>query len=255
MRNTMRAIREHKAAILNEYPEEQVLGIFLYGSQNYGINTENSDVDTKAIIIPTFDDLTIGGNPISREIHFQNGEHCEVKDIRLISDMFKKQNLNFLEILFTDYCWINPRFNAIWRTYFANHAEEICHMNEAKAVKSITGQIISSLKRKTLDEKGFANGLRMYYFLKSYLTRKPYYDCFDATMLPIEVYDEIMVYKKREKKPTEEDVEQLLSLVQDIEKDFVVDEYDARYKLERGNKILNEGVQRLIKESIKGEFI
>lgn len=34
-----------------------VLGVFLYSSQNYEMDTENSDIDTKAIIIPNFEDL------------------------------------------------------------------------------------------------------------------------------------------------------------------------------------------------------
>ena len=50
-------IMNHKEAVLKKYPEYQILGIFLYGSQNYNIATEKSDVDTKAIIIPTVEQL------------------------------------------------------------------------------------------------------------------------------------------------------------------------------------------------------
>ena len=58
MRDIKKAIQEHKQVVLNAgYPEKQIFGIFLYGSQNYGLDTENSDVDTKAIIIPTIEDL------------------------------------------------------------------------------------------------------------------------------------------------------------------------------------------------------
>lgn len=54
MRNIEEALQEHKQAVLAAgYTEKQILGIFVYGSQNYGTATENSDVDTKAVIIPT----------------------------------------------------------------------------------------------------------------------------------------------------------------------------------------------------------
>ena len=58
MRDVKKAIQEHKQVVLDAgYPEKQIFGVFLYGSQNYGLDTENSDVDTKAIIIPTIEDL------------------------------------------------------------------------------------------------------------------------------------------------------------------------------------------------------
>lgn len=42
-----------------------VLGVFLQGSQNYGLDYEGSDIDTKAIIIPSFDDFVLNRKPIS----------------------------------------------------------------------------------------------------------------------------------------------------------------------------------------------
>ena len=52
MRNIQDALNEHKQAVI-EYgiPEAQILGIFLYGSQNYGIDTEESDVPLSSLLI------------------------------------------------------------------------------------------------------------------------------------------------------------------------------------------------------------
>ena len=108
MRKWEDALKEHKQAILDKgYKEEQLLGIFLYGSQNYGCETEESDVDTKAIYIPTFEELCFD-DPVSKEIQLKNDEHCEIKDIREMVKNFQKQNINFLEILFTDKCINRP---------------------------------------------------------------------------------------------------------------------------------------------------
>ena len=43
------------------FPEDRVVGIFLQGSQNYGLDYEKSDVDTKLIIAPTFN-MCVGPN-------------------------------------------------------------------------------------------------------------------------------------------------------------------------------------------------
>lgn len=92
---------------------EQILGVFLYGSQNYGIATEESDVDVKAIYIPTLREVAANNPLISEELKISD-EHIEVKDIRLMSQMWKKGSINFLEILFTDYFVINPLYCEDW---------------------------------------------------------------------------------------------------------------------------------------------
>ena len=42
MRNINEALHEHLPEVLKIYPEDQILGIFLYGSQNYKMDLENS---------------------------------------------------------------------------------------------------------------------------------------------------------------------------------------------------------------------
>ena len=144
MRNIQQALEEHKAAVLKKYPEDKLLGVFLYGSQNYGTSTENSDVDTKAILIPSFSDLILR-EPISKEIHLANNEHCEVKDIRELVKMFKKQNINFLEILYTNYCWVNPFYKEVWEDTFIKNRDNIVYYDVNKAIQSICGQAIHSI--------------------------------------------------------------------------------------------------------------
>ena len=98
-------IAAHADKVIKKYGKENVLGVFLYGSQNYNLATKNSDVDTVAIIVPTFSDLCLR-SPISKELNI-DGEHCNVKDIREYMKMIRKQNINFTETLFTEYRWVN----------------------------------------------------------------------------------------------------------------------------------------------------
>ena len=177
MRTWEEALKEHKAAVLAAgFKEENIVGIFAYGSQNYSVATETSDWDTKAIIVPSYEELVLRP-PVSREIHLENEEHCEVKDIREIVNMFKKQNINFLEILYTEYKWLNPKYKDQWEYCFEKNREMITHYDTNKTVKSICGQAIHTLKQNPTDGKKVANGLRLLRFLENFLTGVNYSDC------------------------------------------------------------------------------
>lgn len=193
MRTWEEALQEHKQAVLNaDFKEENILGIFAYGSQNYKVETENSDWDTKAIIIPTFEDLVLRP-PVSREIHLDNGEHIEIKDIREIVKNFKKQNINFIEILYTEYNWVNIIYKSLWAQYFINNNNEIANYDINKTIQSICGQALHTLSQNQNDPKKVANGFRLERFIDRYLNVVNYRDCI---VLPEEDREKIVYAKK-----------------------------------------------------------
>ena len=56
--------------------EENIIGIFLYGSQNYGFSNAASDIDSRIIIIPTFQQMSFEPSFYSKEIEYEKtGEH------------------------------------------------------------------------------------------------------------------------------------------------------------------------------------
>ena len=116
MRDPKQALKEHFQKISKDYPDYNFLGIFLYGSQNYGLATEDSDVDSIAIVIPTIEDIILR-KPICKEIIFENKEHCNIKDIREVVKEWKKQSLQALEILFTDYFIVKPEYVSYWNNF------------------------------------------------------------------------------------------------------------------------------------------
>lgn len=242
MRTIMDAIKEHKKAILKEYAEDQLLGVFLYGSQNYGIATENSDVDTKAIIIPSIEDLCLK-KPVSREIKFDNEEHCEIKDIREMIKMFKKQNINFIEILYTDYCLINPKYNRIWREYFINKREYISHISKRQTVMSICGQAIHTLNQNKTDGKKYANGLRLYHFLISYLSDSSYKYCINIELQEKGLSEKLIAYKQNKICVDEEDTNKLIKKFLWLES--IAESYDKELD-KNALKILDKGLLALI---------
>lgn len=117
----MNRLQEHYDYIKDECRSNgtpyEVVALFLQGSQNYGLDvyTDNymSDVDSKAIVLPTFNDFILSKEPVSKTIILENKEHIDVKDIRVMFTMFKKANISYLELLFTDYKIINPKYQSI----------------------------------------------------------------------------------------------------------------------------------------------
>lgn len=194
MRNIEQALQEHKERVLEAgYEEKQILGIFLYGSQNYGTALENSDVDTKCVLVPTLTEVMFDEIQ-TKELRLYNDEHCEVMDICHLIYNLKKQNINFVEVLFTEYKWINPEYQMLWNIFFANKKtrEEISHYDMNKCLQSICGQAIHTLKQNPLDGKKCSNGRRLQYFLTYYLNGDEYKTCIKPNQ---KVIDEILSMK------------------------------------------------------------
>ncbi len=108
--DVMLKVREHYEAAENLVGSDRVWATMLYGSQNYNLDTEDSDVDTKTMVFPTFEEVVLGRKMLSKELKIPDGSLSTVKDYR---DMFKnylKGNLNFVETLFTPYVIVNPKY-------------------------------------------------------------------------------------------------------------------------------------------------
>lgn len=246
MRDINKAIEEHKQAVLNYgIKEKQLLGIFLYGSQNYGIETENSDVDTKAIIIPTFEELLFSSMKI-KELHLPNGEHCEILDIRHFISNLLKQNINFVETLFTKYYWINPFYQNLWNEFFIEPREKIARYDENKTIIAACAQAKHALKQSN-ESKKYANALRIYQFITLYEKHLiPYKDC-------IYIYDEdnyfmktkILSYKLNLNKPKSEEIKFLINEFEKIQNKYT-DKFSLKENKEelQKKKVIENNLQK-----------
>lgn len=171
-------VKKHYDYICEKYGSEHILGVFLYGSQNYCFDNPDSDIDTKAIYIPDIDELVDLRQPLSKELHYED-EHIEIKDIREMCKMWKKQSMNFLEILFTPYCIINPLYAATFERWFLGIREDIVDYDVIKMIDAIVGQIkgtVRGINSENKDKgKKIANCLRLISFLKRFLDKgEPY---------------------------------------------------------------------------------
>lgn len=166
-----------------------VVGIFLYGSQNYNLNYEGSDTDLKAIVIPSINDIVFNNKPISTTIDIPDGL-CDIKDIRLMVQSWRKQNVNFMELLFTEYSYVNPLFYEFFRPLLAAR-ETIVRYNEKRAVDCLRGFVYEKYYRLFKDTpsqhdevtkygyaaKQLVHMERLASLLEHYMKREPYMEC------------------------------------------------------------------------------
>lgn len=189
--NIKARLQEHYDAALTLFPEKQIVGLWLQGSQNYNLDTKTSDIDTKLIVVPTLDDMIFLREPRSHTYILPNGEHLDYKDIRLYTNTLRKQNLNFVEILFTDYFIINPFYEDLWNKWVAAR-ELIGRYCEMATIKSMRGQIlnkmhtyklpsndnrITAIEKYGYDPKELSHALRFEYFVNKFLDGEAYIDC------------------------------------------------------------------------------
>lgn len=137
-----RVVEHYNEAVSLGY---EVVGVFLQGSWNYGLGYEGSDVDTKAIVLPSIDDVILNKKPVSFTHIMENNEHLDIKDIRLMFECFRKQNINFLEILFTKYKVMNPKYEKLYQPMF-DIREDVARYDERAALNSVVGMMFEKLK-------------------------------------------------------------------------------------------------------------
>lgn len=183
-------VKKHYIESLNHFDANHIVGIFLQGSQNYGLDVDGSDIDTKLIITPTFDEIVRASNPVSTTYIRDNEEHIDFKDVRLYIKTFLKQNPNFLEILFTPYLKLNEAYSDLWQQLIDNR-EAIAHYDCYANIKALRGVAMEKYhsmehrypsKADIIDKYGYDpkqlhHLLRIQDFLTRFVIGEPYEKC------------------------------------------------------------------------------
>ena len=167
MTDVMARVEKHYNRAIEHFGEEAVLGVFLYGSWNYNTNTPDSDVDTKCILIPSVYNLAL--KPLEvKHLHIfpdsddKDFEVCECMSIMHMVANWKKQNINFVEIMFTEYCKINPIYKDFWEKRFPLEVrEQVARYDMRQAVHSMVHQAIHTIKQDPTCPKKVMNGARI----------------------------------------------------------------------------------------------
>ena len=171
----------------------EVIGVSLYGSQNYNLQYEGSDIDCKAIVLPKFNDFVLGKQAVSTTYICEDGSNIDIKDIRKMFETIKKQNINFVEILFTEYKIMNPKYEALFEPMFANN-EMIARYNNYASINCMVGMVMEKYKAlehpypatlKDIEKYKFSpkqlhHVMRITEFMRRYMEGVPYSECLIA---------------------------------------------------------------------------
>ena len=184
-------LQEHLSeAMVNENISDWFV-IASNGSVNYGLDNEDSDIDSKLLTVPSLKKLIENKRDNTTHIMSDNGEHVEVKDVALYMNTILKQNINFVETLFAKAVIVNPRYQNDWEMLYENR-ELIARYDTKRAVKCMYGMMIQ--KRKDMetwtearaksfhefgyDTKSLHHLVRLHYFLQHYIVDGwSYEDC------------------------------------------------------------------------------
>lgn len=190
MKDIMTAVKRHHWLVENKGFE--VVMTVLIGSQNYKLDTENSDIDTFSFILPSVADLAVAAAPKSGEFEVEDGK-CMYKDIRLALNLLKKTSPNSVECFLGKYRYYNPVYTSILETYLDNEdvLDYMIHCNYSYMLYAMAGMAHQLTKRNMPAGKRYSHALRLYsmsnIFLDSIQTDhllellpRYYQDAFDA---------------------------------------------------------------------------
>ena len=184
-------VEEHAAYVELNIGHEIPIFTALQGSQNYQMDDEFSDVDTKTLVVPSFESLVFNKKRTSTTLEVAPTiEHADVKDWREMVNCWKKQNINFIEILFTPYVHYNLNYEWAYTALWVMR-EDIAHFNPYKAACAIHGNLVEKyrafdhpypsamekIKKFGYDPKQLSHMLRFKDFLIRYFKDESYEQC------------------------------------------------------------------------------
>lgn len=182
--NIFKSLKYHLNELKRLRPNYEFLMIAVQGSQNYNLDLDNeeykSDIDSVAIVIPSIDSI-INNERISETLILENNEHVDIKDLRLINELFLKENIKYLEILFTKFKIVNPSYrdlvskligmNEILAQYDIHQLAKTTYgmaKEKEKAMEHPYEGLKDKIEKYGYDCKQLHHIVRLYYFLKTY---------------------------------------------------------------------------------------
>lgn len=166
----MKTLMSYKEAL--EKDGYNVLYIGLYGSQNYNVDDDKSDIDAKVIILPTIDDIVFR-KTTSFVKEFDTGA-CDVKDLITYYNVVKKGNFSFVEPFYSKYYLGDEFLRDLFKQVPTNRMSILGGMMEKR--RALTHKYPSKTKEFEefgCDPKQFSHLIRLYDLLKAD-TDRPY---------------------------------------------------------------------------------
>lgn len=148
-------LQEHYHYLKDELHLEVMFG-GIFGSQNYGLSDENSDVDSLFVILPSFDDMMLGkySNKQYSPEKF-NGEHITTVPFIHFYQQLAKGSMHNFEILMSDYVIVNLKYEEVY-TVYTEHLQDLINYS-SKSISAARFGLAnkhSKILEKLINKKG-----------------------------------------------------------------------------------------------------
>ena len=190
-------LKEHLDEALQNPKIHDWFMIAVNGSYNYNMDTPQSDIDSKLLVIPSLEQLVSGKSLNYLHCMSDNGEHVEVKDIRHYFATMLKQNINFVEALYAQVWIVNPVYMRLFH-YLFEMRDVISGCNPIATIHCIQGtahqkykQMLQSsparaaeIENYGFDRKSLHHLVRCVFFGEYYMEGTSYQECLQNNDVP-----------------------------------------------------------------------
>ena len=154
----------------------------LYGSQNYGLATSESDVDVKVAFLPSPQEVLLTGKRQAMTLTKDGSTDNTVlaKDLRDVFAELYKQNLNFLEVLATPYFYSSHEFKPVFDE-LRTRSNEVARYYERGFYLCTCGlfnKLDTDFQKGRFDTKKFVFGMYLKDFVDKYYKDYSFNECF-----------------------------------------------------------------------------
>lgn len=223
-----------------------VIYIGLYGSQNYNLDDEESDIDVKAIILPSLHDI-IFRKITSKTIECENG-NIDVKDLLTFYDVIKKGNFSYIESIQTEYFIGDKYIKELFSQFKVNKKSMLGAMYEKR--KALTHQYpskVEEFEKWGFDPKQHHHILRLYDLLNYNLLNNE-----NKSFLKYENDDirreTLIDYKRNKNNIAKNIIEEESDLIIEQARNLI--DYDYHYEVVN----IDEEINKYIEDKIKIEL-
>lgn len=235
---------------LNDYKKDlenkgyQVIYIGLYGSQNYNVDDKKSDIDARAIILPSLQDI-IFRKVTSKKYSYDTGE-VDVKDLITYYDVIKKGNFSFIEPIDTEYYIGDKYIKELFKQIRPNPKSMLGAMYEKR--KALTHEYPSKkeeFKKWGCDPKQYHHIVRLHWII--------YHNCFhqdNVSYLSYEGKDRklMLAIKRNSNNESVIDMERKSDALIEIAKEYV--DRMPLYKPANLDEEINAYIEKEIKKNL-----
>ena len=193
----IKIMKEHLDEALQKPKIHDWFMIAVNGSYNYNMDTPQSDIDSKLLVIPSLEQLVSGKSLNYLHCMSDNGEHVEVKDIRHYFATMLKQNINFVETLYAQVWIVNPVYMRLFH-YLFEMRDVISGCNPIATIHCIQGtahqkykQMLQSsparaaeIENYGFDRKSLHHLVRCVFFGEYYMEGTSYQECLQNNDVP-----------------------------------------------------------------------